>query len=130
GDRPGQALPRLPVADGAAAAADADAAGVAAGMAGGEEAQPAEEGRMTAMRALVTGSTGFLGRHLVERLRAQGWQVRALTRDPSRARIFTGTGTEVARGDLTSPESLTAALADVDVVFHSAALVTNWAPWK
>lgn len=32
-------------------------------------------------RALVTGAGGFVGRHLVERLRADGWDVVALTRD-------------------------------------------------
>jgi len=81
------------------------------------------------MLAVVTGSTGFLGRHLVKQLLSSGWRVRALARDPHKARIFTGTGAEVAYGDVTSPDSLTAALLGVDVVFHSAALVTNWAPW-
>ncbi|RBY88064.1 NAD(P)-dependent oxidoreductase [Blastococcus sp. TBT05-19] len=32
------------------------------------------------MRALVTGAGGFVGRHLVARLEADGWQVTALTR--------------------------------------------------
>ncbi|WP_104525044.1 NAD-dependent epimerase/dehydratase family protein [Blastococcus atacamensis] len=32
------------------------------------------------MRALVTGAGGFVGRHLVARLQADGWQVTALTR--------------------------------------------------
>src|SRR5262249_18258692 len=81
------------------------------------------------MLALVTGSTGFLGRHLVKQLLARGWRVRAAARDPHKAGIFTGTGAEVAYGDVTSPDSLTAALLGVDAVFHSAALVTNWAPW-
>src|SRR5437868_13670511 len=82
------------------------------------------------MFALVTGSTGFLGRHLVGRLRAAGHRVRALTRSPEKARVLDGSGAEVAHGDVTRPESLAAAMAGVDVVFHAAALVTNWAPWE
>lgn len=36
------------------------------------------------MQVLVTGASGFIGRHLVERLRAAGDDVRALVRDSSR----------------------------------------------
>ncbi|MGQ9588794.1 MAG: NAD-dependent epimerase/dehydratase family protein [Planctomycetota bacterium] len=32
----------------------------------------------------VTGASGFLGRHLADRFRSLGWEVRALVRDPSR----------------------------------------------
>src|SRR6266511_1401416 len=81
------------------------------------------------MFALVTGSTGFLGSHLVERLRAAGHRVRALARNPNRARFLEGTGAEVVLGDVTVPASLAPAVEGVDVVFHTAALVTNWAPW-
>ena len=31
--------------------------------------------------ALITGATGYIGSHLVERLLAAGWTVRVLTRD-------------------------------------------------
>ena len=82
------------------------------------------------MLALVTGSTGFLGSHLVERLRAAGHRVRAMARDLNKARLFENTGIEVVRGDVTAPESLARALEGVEVVFHAAALVTNWAPWS
>jgi 2-alkyl-3-oxoalkanoate reductase len=81
------------------------------------------------MFALVTGATGFLGRHLVGRLRAGGHRVRALARNPSRAALLAGTGAEVVQGDVTAADSLTEAAVGVDVVFHTAALVTNWAPW-
>lgn len=37
-------------------------------------------------RALVTGATGFVGRHMVRRLVADGWTVDALVRDPGAAR--------------------------------------------
>jgi nucleoside-diphosphate-sugar epimerase len=82
------------------------------------------------MRALVTGATGFLGSHLVERLRAAGYQVRALAHQPGRADFLADLGAEVVVGDLTAPESLARAVAGVDTVFHCAAVVSNWAPWS
>jgi nucleoside-diphosphate-sugar epimerase len=80
--------------------------------------------------ALVTGSTGFLGSHLVERLRAGGHRVRALARNPNKARVLTHMGAEVVCGDITSHESVVSAVRGVDVIFHAAALVTHWAPWS
>lgn len=41
---------------------------------------------MTALHVLVTGATGFVGRHLVAELLARGCRVRALARDVERAR--------------------------------------------
>jgi nucleoside-diphosphate-sugar epimerase len=82
------------------------------------------------MKALVTGGTGFLGSHLVERLRDTGHEVRALARLPAKARFLEDCGADIVQGDVTAPASLSAALQGVDVVFHSAALVSNWAPWS
>ncbi len=39
------------------------------------------------MRVIVSGGTGFIGRHLTERLRGEGVHVRVLTRRPDHARI-------------------------------------------
>jgi nucleoside-diphosphate-sugar epimerase len=60
------------------------------------------------VRALVTGAGGFVGQHLVARLRADGWDVTGLTR---------------ADVDLSDPEAAAAAVraADPDVVFSLAA---------
>jgi nucleoside-diphosphate-sugar epimerase len=41
-------------------------------------------------RALVTGATGFVGRHLCRRLVDDGWTVTALVRDPSSPRVPPG----------------------------------------
>ncbi|MFG2873897.1 NAD(P)H-binding protein [Streptomyces sp. NPDC048337] len=67
------------------------------------------------MTILVTGATGTLGRHVVQRLQEAGETVRALTRDPAGATGLPG-GIEVVGGDLTQPQTLTAALADVSAV--------------
>ncbi len=82
------------------------------------------------MKALVTGATGFIGSHLVERLTAEGHQVRALVRNPAGAEFLRNLGTEVVFGDITDPDSFQASMQGVDVVFHIAARVTDWGPWS
>jgi nucleoside-diphosphate-sugar epimerase len=82
------------------------------------------------MRALVTGATGFLGSHLVEGLLEAGHEVRALVRNPSKGQFLADGGAEIVLGDVTMPATLVSATQGVDVVFHSAALVSNWAPWS
>ena len=44
------------------------------------------------MKVFLTGATGFVGRHMLERLLAEGHAVRALVRDPQKA------GAHLARG--------------------------------
>ncbi|MFG3495760.1 NAD(P)H-binding protein [Streptomyces sp. NPDC047928] len=63
------------------------------------------------MTHLVTGATGTVGRQVVAALLRRGEPVRALTRDPSTARL--PAGVDVVRGDLTDPETLTGALDGV-----------------
>ncbi len=64
---------------------------------------------------LVTGATGNVGRNVVTGLLERGEQVRALTRDPSSARL--PGGVEVVGGDLAEPGGLGVALRGVDAVF-------------
>lgn len=66
---------------------------------------------------LVTGGTGFIGSHLVERLLAQGEPVRVLVR---RTALFDKTPVQVFRGDLIAGNGLAQALAGVDTVIHLA----------
>ncbi|MBN6055858.1 NAD(P)H-binding protein [Nonomuraea sp. RK-328] len=64
---------------------------------------------------LVTGATGNVGKHVVTQLAEAGIPVRALVRDPSRARLPENVRT--VTGDLTAPETLEPALRGVDSVF-------------
>ena len=80
--------------------------------------------------ALVTGATGLVGSHVVERLRNDGWQVRALVRDPSRAAWLERWGTELAVGDTLDATTLPRAMAGCAVVFQTAAAVTADGGWE
>jgi uncharacterized protein YbjT (DUF2867 family) len=72
---------------------------------------------------LVTGGTGFVGPKIVHRLRAEDRPVRCLVRDPERATTLASWGCELAKGDVTDPESLRRAVAGCDVVVHLVALI-------
>ncbi len=75
------------------------------------------------MKALVTGSTGFVGNAVCRALLDAGYQVRAFHRPSSSLRLLEGLPVEQAAGDLVQPELLLAAMQGVDVVFHAAALL-------
>jgi uncharacterized protein YbjT (DUF2867 family) len=64
---------------------------------------------------LVVGSTGSVGRLVVEEAARAGYQVRALVRDASRSGGLPS-GVETVAGDLTRPETLSDAVRDVDAV--------------
>jgi uncharacterized protein YbjT (DUF2867 family) len=72
---------------------------------------------------LVTGANGFVGSHLVERLRKEGLAVRALVRDPSRAQKLKDLGAAIVHGDVSDPASLDAAAAGCDRVIHLVGII-------
>ena len=75
------------------------------------------------MTTLVTGATGFLGRHLVGLLSARGERVRVLVRAAAPS-PFTG-AVEVVRGDITHEADLLAAAAGCERVYHLAGVVSH-----
>jgi nucleoside-diphosphate-sugar epimerase len=79
--------------------------------------------------ALVTGATGLVGHHVVERLRRDGWTVRAFVRDGARAGALSRAGVELATGDTLEPSGFARAARGCDVVFHTAAAVTPSGGW-
>ena len=75
--------------------------------------------------AFVTGGTGFIGSHLVERLLARGYVVRCLIRDPHKMGYLKNLPVEFYHGDLFSTAVLEKAVADVDYVYHVAGVVAS-----
>ncbi|GAB4571635.1 MAG: NAD-dependent epimerase/dehydratase family protein [Anaerolineae bacterium] len=79
------------------------------------------------VKALVTGSTGFVGSHVVRALLAAGHEPRAFKRATS---VMTAlddvTGYEPVVGDVLDPQSLEAAMQGCEWVFHVAAVSDYW----
>ena len=68
---------------------------------------------------LVTGGTGFIGSHLLDKLSALGQPARCLLRRKPRPRPLPA-GIEAACGDLTSGEGVEEAVRGADTVIHLA----------
>lgn len=75
---------------------------------------------------LITGATGYIGRHLVARLVAQGERPRCLVREVNSAkRILPAAKVELVAGTTTSLASLDAAVAGIDTIIHTAFLTAD-----
>jgi nucleoside-diphosphate-sugar epimerase len=72
------------------------------------------------MTVLVTGATGFIGRHLTPRLLSEGESVRVITRDPSRLPPEWAHQVEVVVGSLLDPAVLEVAVRGISTIFHLA----------
>ena len=75
------------------------------------------------MVCCVTGSTGFVGRHVVRVLYASGLKVRCLTRASSDLTSLAGLDVDIRRGDVIDEASLESALQGVDSVVHLVAVI-------
>jgi dTDP-L-rhamnose 4-epimerase len=77
------------------------------------------------MRALVTGGAGLIGSHIADLLLREGWHVRILDNlEPQTHRkgrpAWLPSGAEFIEADIRDRSAVTAALRDIDVVFHEA----------
>lgn len=73
--------------------------------------------------AAVTGATGFLGRHLVGALAAQGWRVRALVRRDPVLAAPPGVEPEIVVGGLSDEAALARLCRGAEVLVHAAGLI-------
>ncbi len=71
----------------------------------------------------VTGATGFLGRHSVAALAAQGWHIRILARSQPLHPLWRAFEPEVVLGSLADIPALQRLVAGADAVLHLAGLI-------
>lgn len=86
--------------------------------------QTAGSDRKPARKPLValTGATGFIGQYLLNELPKRGYRLRVLLRRPTN--LPKGCASAVI-GDLARPYNMAEALAEVDVVIHTAGLAST-----
>ncbi len=77
---------------------------------------------------LVTGATGFVGSHVVERARDDGYSVRVLVRESSDTSLLDEWGVEKVTGDFFDHDALKQAVDGAAVIVHCAAKVGDWGP--
>lgn len=75
---------------------------------------------------LLTGATGFIGRHLAQRLAADGMALRALVRPSSDTAELERLGVEICTGDVTDWRSVCAAVEGCQRVVHLANVYSMW----
>ena len=78
-------------------------------------------------RVLVTGGSGFIGKHLVARLAELGHEVRSLDLRPP---ADTPPGVEHVAGSVLDTDLVDECLRDIDQVYHLAGLPGMWMPKK
>lgn len=79
-----------------------------------------------ASKLLITGATGYIGGKLAESYAQSGTQIRLLVRNPDKLSARLRDSCEVVVGDLTSPETLTPVISEIDNVINAAGLLGHW----
>ncbi|MFZ5948133.1 MAG: NAD-dependent epimerase/dehydratase family protein [Stygiobacter sp.] len=73
--------------------------------------------------SVVTGASGFVGSHLVDKLLEEGHKVKCVLRSTSSTRWLDGKNVEIINCGLFDREQLKIVLKDADYVFHIAGVV-------
>lgn len=82
------------------------------------------------MRVLLTGASGFLGRHLAAAFTARGDEVTAVVRPQSDTAPLQQLGIRLATATLEQSDRLADAMRGVDAVVHGIAKVHTHGPWS
>ena len=77
------------------------------------------------MRILVTGGTGFVGRHIIETLLIKGHEVVTLARNTEKAQRFISRDVVVVKGDVLDKESVKKAFPRIDAVIHIVGIIVE-----
>jgi uncharacterized protein YbjT (DUF2867 family) len=72
---------------------------------------------------LVIGGTGFVGSHLVRRMRGNGLPVRVVARNPDKAHALADQGVDVVPGEISDKASLEKAAAGAERVIHLVGII-------
>lgn len=83
------------------------------------------------MKFLVTGASGYIGGHLVQKLSERGIEVRAFIRRTSNIqRLRSLKKVETCYGDLTEYSSVKRAVEGTQIVYHIGGLVNDWGAYQ
>jgi nucleoside-diphosphate-sugar epimerase len=74
------------------------------------------------MKVFLTGGTGFIGGHVVRKLRERGDEVRVLVRSSAKAEPLVALGCEPVIGDLGDSAAIPSGLEGCDAAIHGAAI--------
>jgi uncharacterized protein YbjT (DUF2867 family) len=75
------------------------------------------------MRIFLTGGTGFVGRHMIDRLLSEGHSVRAVVRNSEKAASLARRGVEFIAGDVVEGSGLDQGMAGCDAVVHLVGII-------
>ena len=76
-------------------------------------------------KVLIIGSTGYLGKYLVQECKRQGYWVRALARNPQKLEKIKDCIDHLFIGEVTRPETLKGVCDDIDVVISALGVASS-----
>ena len=82
------------------------------------------------MKIFITGSTGFIGTYLVNRLAKTQHELYCLAREKSETRFLEEIGVNIIKGDVTDKDSLLKGMEGCNWVAHLASSFVFWLPRK